>query len=72
MHPSTDKMVAIGGAVVIYARDAHTFNVGIKCRHCNRITILVPKNKHGKGTYCILLEIFYVLRQVCKSKDVVK
>ena len=34
MHPCTGDRVAIGRAVVYYARAAHAFSAGIKCRHC--------------------------------------
>ena len=34
MHLCPGNLVAIGRAVVYYARAAHTFSAGIKCRHC--------------------------------------
>ena len=34
MPPCPWNMVAIGHAVVYYARYAHAFSAGIKCRHC--------------------------------------
>ena len=34
IHPRPKNWVAIGRAVVYYARAAHTFSAGIKCRHC--------------------------------------
>ena len=34
MHLCPGNVVAIGRAVVYYARAAHTFSAGIKCRHC--------------------------------------
>ena len=44
MHPSTGKCVAIGGAVVYYARAAHAFSVGIKYRHS---TIIWTSNPYA-------------------------
>ena len=35
MHQCPGKWVAIGRAVVYYARAAHAFSAGIKCRHCS-------------------------------------
>ena len=35
MHPCPEKWVVIGCRVVYYARAAHAFSAGIKCRHCN-------------------------------------
>ena len=34
MHPSPGNWAAIVCAVVYYARPAHAFSAGIKCRHC--------------------------------------
>ena len=34
LHPCPDNRVAIGRAVVYYARAAHVFFAEIKCRHC--------------------------------------
>ena len=34
MHPCPGNQVAIGCAVVYYARAAHTFSAGIKWWHC--------------------------------------
>ena len=34
MHPCPDNWVAIGRAVVYYARPAHVFCAEIKCQHC--------------------------------------
>ena len=34
MHSCLGNCVAIGRAVVYYARAAHAFSAGIKCRHC--------------------------------------
>ena len=34
-HPCPGKWVAIRCAVVYYARAAHAFSAGIKCRHCS-------------------------------------
>ena len=36
MHPCPRNRVAIGFAVVYYARTAHASSAGIKCRHCIR------------------------------------
>ena len=35
MHICPGNVVAIGRAVVYYARAAHIFSAGIKCRHCS-------------------------------------
>ena len=34
LHPYPKKWVAIGHAVVYYARSGHRFSARIKCRHC--------------------------------------
>ena len=34
MHPCPGNRVVIGRAVVYYARTAHAYSAGIKCRHC--------------------------------------
>ena len=34
MHPCPGNWVAIGRAVVYYARADQAFSAGIKCRHC--------------------------------------
>ena len=34
IHPCQGNRVAIGHTVVCYARAAHAFSAGIKCRHC--------------------------------------
>ena len=34
MHPCPGNRVAIGRAVLYYARTAHAYSAGIKCRHC--------------------------------------
>ena len=33
-HPCPGKWLAIGRAVVYYARASHTFSAGMNCRHC--------------------------------------
>ena len=35
MHLCPGNVVAIGRAVMYFARAAHTFSAGIKCRHCS-------------------------------------
>ena len=37
MHSCSGNWVAIGCAVVCYARTAHTLSAGIKCRHCRMV-----------------------------------
>ena len=44
--------MAIGRAVVYYARAAHIFSAGIKCRHCTW-----PKNRSCAHTGFVLLEM---------------
>ena len=34
MHPYRVNLVPIGRAVMYYARLAHAFSTGLKCRHC--------------------------------------
>ena len=38
MHPCPGKCIATGRAVIYYARAAHAFSAGIKCRRCILIT----------------------------------
>ena len=38
MHPCPGNWVAIGRAVVYYARGDQAFSAGIKCRHCSHKT----------------------------------
>ena len=48
IHPCIVNWVAIGRAVVYYARATHTFSAGIKCRHC---TIQSIRNTFNNDTY---------------------
>ena len=49
MHPCPGNQVAIGSAVAHYARAAHAFSAGIKCRHC-----IAPSMDQSIYTHMIL------------------
>ena len=52
MHPCPGNWVAIGHAVVYFARAANTLSAGIKCRHCrlvliSSVSLIEPNKKHA-------------------------
>ena len=47
MHLRPGYLVAIGRAVGYYARAAHTFREGIKCRHCTLQMTQLPLCQTG-------------------------
>ena len=63
MHPCQENWVAIGRAVVNYARVAQAFSTGIKCWHCTYAIIYLylyncyyfaeylEKWRHSTGPY---------------------
>ena len=53
MHPCPGNWIAIGRAVVYYARAAHSFSAGIKCRHC-RIPLEHSITVDGRSTFARL------------------
>ena len=46
MYPCPGNWMAIGPAVVYYARTAQTFSAGIKCQHCRSKTAMQSYHCH--------------------------
>ena len=69
MHPDTGNWMAIRRAVEYYARSAHAFSAGIKCRHCrytcwNRECESVTAHWRHCVLYSIALFSFYLNNHV--------
>ena len=61
MHSYPGNWVAIGHAVVYYARGAHAFSAGIKCRHCRSHCDEIKTRNWEESLATIMLNVDYTL-----------